>query len=170
MQEKRIFHSIIFFLSVGAFSYVFSGLAGLNLPKYYPELRVWSIKTLEGQSMGFYGKVAFVFIFSIILAKMFYLLYPLLEKHLNASRNYLIGFASSTLITGILFFVVEEWHSWGIAKRKLDNGLFSNVELWLFLVVAALFIILYFIFQAIDGKYRSSSSSEDKEGEENQGG
>lgn len=161
MPEKRIFHTIIFFTNIGVFSYVFSGLIELNLPKYYPMLRRFSIATLEGPAMAFYAKIALTVIIAVVLGKIFYLVFPLIEKYFGNSKNYLIGFTQATMLFGIFFFIAEEWHKWGIEKTKLDDGSFFNIEFWFYLILIGLFIGLFFVLWLIHGKYKKVSSGLD---------
>lgn len=161
MSEKRIFHTIIFFINIGVFSYVFSGLIELNLPKYYPMLRRFSIATLEGPAMAFYAKIALTIIITVVLSKIFYLVFPLIEKYFNNSKDYLIGFTQAAILFGVFFFIAEEGHKWGIEKGKLDNGLFFNIELWIYLILIGLFTGLFFVLWLIYGKYKKVFSGLD---------
>lgn len=153
MSEKRIFCTTIFFLVISIFTYIFSGLVALNLPKYYPTLNMWSRTALDGPGMGYYAKITLSIIIAVALSKVFYLVFPWLEKYFINSRNYLIGMAQGMMLVGIFFYIAEEWHTWGIEKRKLDNGELFNVEFWFYLILIGLFMVLFFIFQLIHGKY-----------------
>lgn len=155
MPEKRIFYTIIFFINVGIFSYILSGLVDLNLPKYYPMLRRFSVTTLEGPAMAFYAKIALTIVIAALLGKIFYLIFPLIEKYFDNSKNYLVGFTQATMLFGIFFFIAEEWHKWGIEKRKLDNGLFFNVEFWFYLILIGLFLGLFFVLWLVHSKYKN---------------
>lgn len=172
MPEKRIFYTIIFFINVGIFSYILSGLGDLNLPKYYPVLHRFSVATLDGPAMAFYAKIALTVIIAVVLGKIFYLVFPLIEKYFGNSRNYLIGFTQGTMLFGIFFFIAEEWHKWGIEKRKLDNDLFFNVEFWFYLILLGLFIGLFFILWLVHSKYKNAPLGlveKQRENSQNQG-
>lgn len=132
MKDQRL-KFIYFFLIIVSFVYVFVGLTGVNLPAYYPVLHKWSVTPIkDAVSMGFYSRVAFTLIVSLIAA----FLTVAFTKNNAVNEETLVGFTKATIVIGILFFVAEEWHKWGIEKMKLDGGGFLNYELGLFAVVS----------------------------------
>ncbi|HIJ97864.1 TPA: hypothetical protein H1009_02125, partial [archaeon] len=130
------------FVITAIFIYVFSGLVGVNLPKYYPILNKWSVAALSGPSMGFYAKIPFALIPAAIIAVLFYLVAPLAQKHFQIRFKNFKSFTTISVLFGVMFFIAEEWHVWGIEKLKLDAGGFFNAELTFFIVVLLGFLFL----------------------------
>jgi len=142
-KESSLFNiSAAFFVISSSFSYIALGLAGVNVPRYYPELRVISIEPLADQiSMGFYGKFIMALIVGIILTIGFAVFYPLLKKLELASLA-----LTNKLMAGVVWFsvsliVMEEWHKWGIEKRGLDAPTLFNTEMGLFLLGLLVFLL-----------------------------
>jgi len=137
MEKSNKVNSIITtFIITGVFVYLFTGLTGLNLIKYYPTLRVWSVSKLDAPSMGFFGKI----LFSIPVATLITLIYAALYKQTSKTLGKLScrGMAIGILIFGYFFYVAEEWHEWGITKTGLSGGGFFNTEFWFFIVITIL--------------------------------
>lgn len=152
MRNKRLFYALMFFLAISSFSYVFSGITELNLPKYYPVLREWSMATLEGVGMSFYAKVAVSLAASLVLSVVFYVIFPLLSKFVGNTSGHVLGFAQGVIVISLFFFIGEEWHKWGIEKRKLDNGLFFNKELGFYIILLILFMGLFAALAVLNGR------------------
>lgn len=127
------------FIVIGVFVYVFSGLTGLNLVRYYPVLREWSVTKLDGPSMGFFGKLLFALPITAIITLLYAAVYDWTTK--TFGKLCCRGLAIGSLIFGYFFYVAEEWHKWGIDKPGLDNGKFINNEFWFFIVVMILALI-----------------------------
>lgn len=133
MNKDQTLKFICFFLIIASFVYVFVGLTGVNLPGYYPVLHKWSVAPIKDAiSMGFYSRVAFALIFSLIVTYATILF----TRNNQVKEETLIGFTKAAVIFGILFFIAEEWHKWGIEKMKLDTQNFLNYEFWFFLIVS----------------------------------
>ena len=133
MAKDSTLKFICFFLIIASFVYVFVGITGVNLPAYYPVLHQWSVTPIkDAVSMGFYGRVAFTLIFSLLVTYAMILL----TKNNETKEETLIGFTKASVIFGVLFFVAEEWHKWGIEKMKFDTQVFLNYEFWFFLAVS----------------------------------
>ncbi len=140
-EDGRRFAAINTFVISAIFIYIFSGLAGINLPKYYPALNKWSVAALSGPSMGYFAKVPFALISALIIAVLFYFAAPYLQQHFEIRLKSFKSFTTVSVLLGIMFYITEEWHVWGIEKLKLDGGGFFNTEL-LFLII----IILGFLW------------------------
>ena len=137
--EKRLYLAVCYFLIISSFVYVFAGLAGVNLPRYYPELGVWSITKLTGPSMGYYAKVGFTFLLVLPLTLIFYLLLPFISRRLHLDSSFVRGLTVASLLWGMFFFIIEEWHKW--AADLFDETLTFFFFLILFL------ILLKFVFK-----------------------
>jgi hypothetical protein len=118
-REQKIYITVSGFLIVATFVYIFSGILGLNLPKYYPELGVFSVEKLTGPSMGYYGKMGFTLLLSLPLSVLFYLFLSRSRRTLGFNLDLWRGLAVGSLLFGVMFFVAEEWHKWGITKPGL---------------------------------------------------
>lgn len=136
IKEEKIYLTVGYFLIVATFIYVFSGVFGLNLPRYYPELGVWSLEKLAGPSMGYYGKVGFTFLLALPLSLVFYLFLPLITKTKKPNPVFWRGATVASLLFGMMFFAAEEWYRWGIEKQH------QNLELLSFSLVLVLFLLL----------------------------
>ena len=140
-KSCRIFSALNLFLILTIFILVFGNLIGINLPKYYPVIREWSIGPLEGPSMGFFGAVGFAVLLALPLALIFYFFAPNLQKYLEIRFKTFKNLSTAFFIFGIFYFVVKEWREWGIDKMGLaDNG-FLNAEMIFLTVVLGLFLI-----------------------------
>lgn len=115
-REQKIYFTVCYFLVVATFIYVFSGISGLNLPKYYPEP--------GGPSMGYYGKVGFTFLLAFPLSLLFYLFLPTLLGVQVFNPDFWRAAAVMALLFGIFFFAAEEWHRWG-ESLNLEWPVFS---------------------------------------------
>ena len=141
-KSCRLFSSLNFFLILAIFILIFSDLIGLNLPKYYPLLRAWSVSPLRGPSMGYFSAVAFSIILALPLSILFYLILPYKQKYLEIRFKTFKNQSTGFLILGILNFIAKEWQKWGIEKMGLKSQNFPGAELRLFIVVIFLFLIL----------------------------
>ncbi|PIZ00238.1 hypothetical protein COY62_03695 [bacterium (Candidatus Howlettbacteria) CG_4_10_14_0_8_um_filter_40_9] len=128
---------ISYFITIATFIYVFVGITGVNLPAYYPVLHKWSISPIkDAVSMGFYGRVAFTLIVSLIAT----FILTAFTKTKDTNESLLAGFTKASVIFGIFFFIGEEWHKWGIEKMKFDSKPFLNYEFWFFAVLVTIFV------------------------------
>lgn len=151
-KDAQIFAAVNLFMIIAVFIYAFSGLAGINLPRYYPTLNQWSIAALEGPAMGFFAKVPFALIPATTIAIIFYLAAPWLQAHIEIRLKTFKNFSTMAILFGMMFFVVEEWHSWGIVKQKLEGSGFFNAELNLLIISTAVFLLLGLVILAIEKK------------------
>lgn len=138
----RVFSALNFFLIAAIFILVFSDLIGLNLPKYYPLARIWSVLPLEEPSMGYFGAVGFSIILALPLSFLFYALAPYRQKYLEIRFKTFKNLSTGFLLLGILYFIAKEWQKWGIEKMGLKTKIFFGTEFWFFLFVLILFLIL----------------------------
>lgn len=151
-RNCRIFAALNFFLILAIFILVFSNLVGLNLPKYYPLLRQWSISPLEGPSMGYFGAVGFSILLALPLAILFYWLLPFTQKYSEIRFKTFKNLSTAFILFGILFFVAKEWKKWGIEKMGLKSETFFGSEFWLFVIVLILFLLLLRILLFLEKK------------------
>ena len=136
MTKDQKLKLICYFMIIATFIYVFSGLAGLNMPVYYPVLRQWSIIPIEkAVGMAYYGKL----FFALVLGAAFAFLGSLVKRRFTNEEE-LIGITKGTVILGLFFYLAEEWHKWGIEKMKFDTKNFLNYEFWYFLALTVLFV------------------------------
>ncbi|MFQ6049754.1 MAG: hypothetical protein ACE5J0_01810 [Candidatus Paceibacterales bacterium] len=151
-ESCRVFAALNFFLILSIFILVFSKLAGVNLPRYYPSLHQWSILSLKSPSMGFFGAIGFAILVAFPIAVIFYFLEPVLQKYLEIRFKTFKSLSTASIVFGILFFVAKEWKKWGIDKMGLAGGGFFNFEFIFFTVVLALFLILLFLLLMLEKK------------------
>lgn len=140
-QSCRTFAALNFFLVLSIFILVFSDLAGLNLPKYYPLSREWSVKTLERPSMGYFGAVGFSILVALPISLLFYWFLPLKQKYLEIRFKTFKNLTTAFLLFGIFYFVAKEWKKWGIEKMGIKSEGFFGAEFWLFIFILILFLI-----------------------------
>ncbi len=133
-RSCRIFAALNFFLILSIFILIFSNLIGLNLPKYYPLLRKWSILPLEGPAMGYFGAVGFSILLALPFSILFYFVLPYKQRYLEIRFKTFKNLSTAFILLGIFYFIVEEYKSWGIEKIKLRSEGFLGVEFWLFLL------------------------------------
>ncbi len=151
-KSCRIFAALNFFLILSTSILVFSNLIGVNLPRYYPSLRQWSILPLEGPSMGFFGAVGFTLLLAFPITVIFYFLEPVLQKYLEIRFKTFKSLSTASLVFGILYFVAKEWRKWGIEKMGLSGGGFFNSELTFFIITLGLFLILLSLLLILEKK------------------
>lgn len=151
-RSCRVFAALNFFLILAIFVLVFSHLIGLNLPKYYPFLRQWSIAPLRGVSMGFFSAVGFSILTALPLSILFYLVLPCKQKYLEIRFKTFKNLSTLAIIFGILYFAAKEWKEWGIEKMGLKSENFFSAEFWLFVVILVLFLILLKILLILEKK------------------
>ena len=151
-KSCRIFASLNFFLISAIFILVFSDLIGLNLPKYYPLAKQWSISSLEGPAMGYFSAVLFSILLSLPLSILFYSVLEKKQKYLEIRFKTFKNLSTAFLIFGILYFIAKEWQKWGIEKMGLKSQNFFGTEFWLFVVVLFLFLILFKILLFLEKK------------------
>ena len=151
-SSERIFLTVCFFLTITVFAYVFSGIAGVNLPRYYPVQNAWSTEKLEGPSMGFYGKLALALVIGVTIAAAFYWVLPRAEHLLELRERGFKGLATTSLLIGILFFIVEEWRHWAIDKTGIEVTGFFNATLDLYLFGIGVFIALELLILSVEKK------------------
>ncbi len=146
---RRIYNTICFFVIVSVFIYVFSGILGVNVLKYHPVENKWLSYGIEGSpSMGYYGKIAFSLPLAIILSIGFYFVFS--NRRIDAKC--MKGASILSVLYGMFFFIGEEWHAWGIAKRGLDSKVFFNFELVSYLIVLGLFLVVLYLSVLVDRK------------------
>jgi len=151
-KSCRIFAALNFFLILTIFILVFSNLIGLNLPKYYPLLREWSIAPLEGPSMGFFSAVGFSILLALPLSILIYWFLPYKQKFLEIRFKTFKNLSTAFILFGIFYFVAKEWKKWGIEKMGLKSDSFFGPEFWLFIIVLVLFLILLKILLILEKK------------------
>lgn len=151
-KSCRIFAALNLFLISSIFILVFSNLIGINLAKYYPLLREWSIKPLEGPSMGFFGAVGFAILLAFPLSLIFYFLAPYLQKYLEIRFKTFKNLSTAFIVFGIFYFVAKEWKKWGIEKIGLADGGFFNAEFWFFIILLGMFLGLFFLLLFLEKK------------------
>lgn len=124
------------FVAASSAAYVLVDLAGVNLPRYYPVLHVFSVEPIKDQiAMGFYSRCAAAFIAGLAVAAIYLLLSPLL-RILHLVRTSQVTVVVSTVVWfAIATVVTQQWHEWGLVKRGLDTTTAVNGELVLFIVV-----------------------------------
>lgn len=145
-KQERLYMAFMFFIIMFSFAYVFSGIAGVNVPRYYPVDGVWTTGSHDGPGMGYYGKIALVLPLSLLLAGAFYLAYPYNCRRLGFSGQWMRGAAVVSVIWAILFYVGEEGHAWVLDKQSLTGGGFFNLELVFYVLLLAAFVALMKIF------------------------
>lgn len=151
-QSCRIFSALNFFLILAIFILVFSHLSGVNLPKYYPLLREWSIKPLEGPAMGYFGIVGFSILLALPASILFYLTLPYKQKYLEIRFKTFKNLSTASILFGIFYFVAKEWGKWGIEKMGLKSEGFFGAEFWLFITILILFLVLLKILLVLEKK------------------
>lgn len=151
-RDCRIFATLNYFLILAIFVLVFAKLSGLNLPKYYPLLREWSITPLPGPAMGYFGAVGFSLLVALPLAILFYWFLPFIQRYQEIRYKTFKNLTTAFLLFGLLFFVAEEYKSWGIEKMGLKSESFFSPEFWLFLILLFLFLILLKILLVLEKK------------------
>jgi len=151
-RNCQIFAALNFFLILAIFVLVFSHLIGLSLPKYYPLLRQWSIKPLEGAGMGFFGAVGFSILLALPISILFYWFLPYKQRYLEIRFKTFKNLSTAFILFGILYFVAKEWKKWGIEKMGLKSESFFDAEFWLFVAVLVLFLILLKILLFLEKK------------------
>ncbi|KKK60348.1 hypothetical protein LCGC14_3025270 [marine sediment metagenome] len=151
-KSCRMFSALNFFLISAIFILVFSNLAGVNLPRYYPILHQWSVLPLEGPSMGFFGTVGFVLSLAIPMTVIFYFLEPVLQVYMEIRFKTFKSLSTAFIIFGILFYVAKEWKKWGIDKMGLGVGGFLNSEFTFFLLLLGMFLTLLFLLLILEKK------------------
>lgn len=126
-----------YFVAISSFVYVFSGIAQINVPLYYPVLREWHVEKLKDAiSMGFYSKLAFALVVGFVTA----FVSTLFARRNNLNLDRLIGFTKASAVIGVLFFIAEEGHKWMIEKMKYDlEKFFFNYEMLVFVIVLGIF-------------------------------
>lgn len=140
-KEERIYNSVCFFIVISIFIYVFSEIAGINVINYYPALNKWTVARLASPAIGYYGKI----LFSIPLASALSVLFYFLTPKLKINKIYFQGLIGGFILVGLMFFIVEEWHRWGVVNELLDKGGFYNIELVSFVVQIILFLMLGYL-------------------------
>ena len=141
--ESRLLAAAIgIFVAASSAAYILVDLAGVNWPRYYPVLRVFSVVPIEGEvSMGFYGRFAVALAAGVLITAIFLLVSPILRA-LHLLRTGYVGiFAATSTWMATAIIVVEEWHVWGLEKRGLDNAEAINPELQLFGWGLAVFLV-----------------------------
>jgi hypothetical protein len=126
----------------------FAGIdsAGLNVWRYYPELRVFQTQVLQDQiSMGFYGRVLVALGISVIAMLLYLVFYKVLYFFRLARIAYLSILAFGAIWIAASLIIWEEWHKWGIEARDVAGSGFVNVELGLFAVGMLVFLIGVFL-------------------------
>lgn len=151
-KDCRLFASLNFFLVLAIFILVFSNLIGLNLPKYYPLLRQWSILSLEGPSMSYFGAVGFSILLALPLSILFYLALPYLQKYQEIRFKTFKTLSTASVLFGISYFVAKEWKKWGIEKMGLKSEKLFGTEFWFFILVLILFLLLLRILLILEKK------------------
>src|SRR3989344_4802996 len=151
-KSCRIFSFLNFFLMLAIFILVFSNLIGINLPKYYPLLYVWSILPLKGPSMGFFSAVGFSVSLALPLSLIFYLAAPYLQKYLEIRFKTFKNLSTAFVIVGIFYFIAKEWKEWGIEKTGLADSRFFNAEMLFFLIILGLFLIFFALLLILEKK------------------
>lgn len=151
-RSCRIFATLNFFLILSILILVFSNLVGINLPRYYPLLGQWSITSLGGPSMGFFGAVGFAILLALPLTLLFYWFLPIKQKHLEIRFKTFKNLSTAFIIFGILYFIAKEWEKWGIEKMGLKGESFFGAEFWLFIAILILFLILLKILLVLEKK------------------
>jgi len=133
--SNRLLVTALFFVIFASLVYVLTGVAKLNVPRYYPLEDTWRMISVKDQpSMGYYGKIAVTLPLAILASVLFYFLLPLVTRSGDIAWPLYLGGAKYTLFLGLMFFVFEEWHSWSIAKAGLATQVFWGRELWTFLI------------------------------------
>ncbi len=134
-QRDYVSQTLAVFLSATSFCYIAIDLAGVNVPRYYPLLREFSIEPIADQiSMGFYGRVVVALVAGIILTGLHSIFLPLFNRLGMLRHPFAYGLTTATIWFSATIIVLEEWHNWGIVKRKLEGGGMFNAEFGLFLL------------------------------------
>lgn len=145
-KDKRIFFTLGVFVILAVFLYVFSGVVGVNVPRYYPETHEWkTFSEASFPSVGYYGKLLVTIPLAAVLSIIFYLILPAFSGILEKEEAKYQGAIKLSLLFGSLYFVGHEWHRWGIQEAGLDTNLFWNSELNFFLFLLVLYVVLAFI-------------------------
>ena len=155
-REERIYVAIMFFIIIFSFAYVFSGIAGVNVPRYYPETGIWLFEKTSDPSMGYYGKVALVLPVTLLLALASYIFYPAYSRRLSLKKEWFKGAAVISVMWAIFFYIGEEGHKWFLDKQSLTGGGFWNLELVFYTILIVLFIVLKDVFLWADKKMEES--------------
>jgi hypothetical protein len=127
-------------------SFVGVNVAGLNVWRYYPELRVFQTQAIEGQvSMGFYGRVLVALGIAAIAMLVYLVFYKALYFFRLARIAYLSILAFGAIWIAASLIVWEEWHKWGIEARDSADSGFFNAEFVLFVVGMLIFLVGVFL-------------------------
>ena len=134
-KRDLISQKLAVFLSSTSFCYMALDLAGVNLPRYYPVLRQFSVTPIKDQiSMGFYGRVVYALAAGLAITLLFWIFSALFNRLGLLRHAFLYGVMTATVWFAAALIVVKEWHEWGLEKRELTGGGTINPEFGLFLL------------------------------------
>src|SRR3972149_9487293 len=79
---SRIFTvSVIIFVAASSLAYALTNVAAINVPRYYPLLKIFSVELLEGQvAMAHFGRLATAFLFGLIALIIYWSIIPLIRR------------------------------------------------------------------------------------------
>jgi hypothetical protein len=131
--SSRVFTvSVIIFVAASSISYALMNFASINVPHYYPALRIFSTELIEGQvAMAHFGRLATAFLFGLIALIIYWTLVPIIRRFDLLHTSHAMVMMSTALWLSIAIIVIEEWHTWGIAERDLDGPTLFNREFFL---------------------------------------
>ena len=128
--SSRIFTvSIIIFVATSSIAYALMNFAEINVPHYYPMLRIFSVDLLEGQvAMAHFGRLATALLFGLIGLIIYWVIVPLIRRFDLLHTSHAMVMMSTAIWLSVAIIIIEEWHTWGIAERGLDSPVFFNRE------------------------------------------
>ena len=127
-RSKLFTISVIIFVSVSSLAYALMNLAGVNWPRYYPNLRDIALESIPGEiDMGFDGRFMVALLYGLIGVSIYLIISPIAQRFNLIKTSHAMLMMTTAFWSSLAMFVIEEWHDWGVVKRGLETaGLFNN--------------------------------------------
>jgi len=132
-KDSRLFTvSLMLFVSVGSLGYALTDLAGVNAPRYYPLLKIFSNQNLPDEiAMGHYGRLLTAVILGAIGVLIYLLISPVAHRFDLLHSHHVVVVMTTSVWMAVALIIIQEWHQWSIVERNLENGRFFDTEFWL---------------------------------------
>jgi hypothetical protein len=129
---------VIFFVAASSLGYALTDLAGINVLRYFPAIRMLATESIAGQiEAGLSGRLLVGMLFGCIAVAIYFLSLPLIQRFDLLHTTHATVAMTASFWLSVALIVVQEWRRWVVPEGS--PGLFND-EFWMLFVALIIFL------------------------------